>query len=141
MARNRPIRRLVWAFKEVEVEAFGFTPVFINSWLVLCSAVCQCSPGPAGIACVPFPPVGVAAVGSWLKRPIPAYSPSSAGVAGGGSERSSSSVQNRLLSPLCHKHPGGASLVSCAETRAEHQVFCLTHALLSFGRKGMHWAP
>lgn len=79
-----PFGGRVWTFKEVEAEAFSFTPVFINSWLVLCSTVCQCSPGPAGIACVPFPPVGVAAVGSWPEHPIPAGSPSPAGIAGGG---------------------------------------------------------
>lgn len=51
---------------------------------------------------MPFPSVSAAAVGSQLERPIPTGSASPAGIAG-GSERSSSSVQKRLLSPLSHK--------------------------------------
>lgn len=50
---------------------------------MLCSAVCQRIPGQAGIACVPFPSVSAAAVGSQLERPIPTGSASPAGIAGG----------------------------------------------------------
>lgn len=56
----------VRAFEEAEAEVFGLTAVFINSWLVLCSAVCLRIPGPAGFACMPFPAVGVAAAGHCL---------------------------------------------------------------------------
>lgn len=50
------------------------------------------------MACMLLPAVSAAAVGSRLEHPIPANSPSLAGVAG-----SSSSAQKRLLSPPSHK--------------------------------------
>lgn len=85
------------SFKEVKAEAFGFTLVFINSFLIVQHSL-TVQPRVVGIACMLLPAVSVAAVRSRLQHPIPVNSPSLAGAAG-----SSSSAQERLLSPLSRK--------------------------------------
>lgn len=89
----------VWIFEKVKTEAFGFAPVFVNSWLVL-----SC-PSPAGIACVPLPTCRRGSCG------VPAGAPCSCGfplpsclIWGQGGQREAFSLFRR---DCCHSYKEG----------------------------------